>query len=136
MVSFLLATFSLDGGVIYAINYHQELLLIDPITAMIISKRKIDELKDFQTVISIQMMQIDPKLIVIGSLCKSPSEGFGSSIPYLFVLSGDLLSPEAKIDLISFKMSLKGKIDPEKLLYFRFLYVNPLYIPNPSESTD
>jgi len=127
MTSFFLATFSVDGEVIYAINYHQELFTLDPLKAQIISKRKIDEIGDISSVIPTQMMQVTPEIMVIGSMCKAPQEQLESSTPYLLILSGDLLDPQAKLKLVRFKMNLLGRISPEKLPDFRFHYVKERY---------
>jgi len=123
--SLILATFSLDGSVIYAINDHQELFLIDPLNVQILFKRRINELGISSDMIPTQMMQVTSNIMVIGCLCKSSQEQIEDSTPYLLILTGDLLNPEAKMDLKSSSM-ISGqirKINPEKLPDFRFHYV-------------
>lgn len=113
----------MDGGLIYAINYHQELFIIDPLNVQIVSRRKIVELETTSTIISIQMMQISPKIMVIGSLTKSLQDPIENSVPYLLLLSGDLLDPNAGFNRVDFKMHLSQAIKPERLPDFRFHYV-------------
>lgn len=117
--SFLVATFSLDGGIIYAINYHQELFLIDPLNAQVVSKRKLDGFGNTPT----QMMQLTPEIMVIGSICSGPEEQIESSTPYLFVMYGDLLDAQAKLNFFLFQMNSNQIMHPEKLPDFRFHYV-------------
>ncbi len=122
-MQFIIATFSVDGGLIYAMNYHKELFFIDPMNAQIVSKRKIDELETIFTTIPTQMMQISPRIMVIGSLCKSLQDPIENSNPYLLLLCGDLLDPDARFSSYNFKMHLSQAIKPEKLPDFRFHYV-------------
>ncbi len=114
------ATFSINGAIIYGINYRQELCIIDPLNAQILSKRKIDELKTPSETIPIQIIQVTPKVMAIGALCGGHIE---SSIPHLLLLCGDLLDPQAKINLTLFEMPLSQSMHPQKLPDFRFHYV-------------
>ncbi len=119
-----LATFSLDGGFIYAINYDQELCILDPLSVKVLSKRKIDEFGNISHMIPTQMMQLTSEIMVIGSICKDPEGQIENSTPYLLVLCGDLLDAQSKLSFTPFQMSLS----PEKMPDFRFHYVKERYL--------
>lgn len=118
----------MDGGLIYAINYHQELFMIDPGNAQIIGRRKIEELKNSSQIISIQMMQIDPNILLIGSLFKEPDEKIERSTPYLLILFGDLMDPQAKLNFLPFEMNCSQIINSKRLPNFCFHYVRERYL--------
>jgi len=109
-----------DGGLIYAINYRQELFIIDPMNVQIVSKRKIDDLQTTFTTFPTQMMQITPNITVIGSLCKSRPYPYEDFVPYLLILAGDLLDPNARFNIVPLKMHLSQRVDLDKLADIRF----------------
>ena len=115
----------MDGGIVYAINYHQELCIIDPLSAQILFKRRITELGSSSEIIPAQMMQVTSDIMAIGCLCKPSQEQIEDSTPYLLILTGNLLDSQAKMDLKTFPMTLERnrKINPENPPDFRFHYV-------------
>ncbi len=110
-----IATFSLDGKYIYAINKQQEICKINLQESKIVMKRTLEGLSNPEEVISTHLQQVTPWIFAIGSVIKTE--------PYFHLVYGDISGQEEELKIKAFEMPLIETFDIEKPVIFRTLYV-------------
>ena len=121
-----IATFSLDGKYVYAINEKQEICQIDLQDTRIIMKRTINGLSNPEEVISSHIQQLAPGIFVIGSMMKRKVENPEDEKdfkPCLSIISGDISNSKAEIKMNLYEMPLLKEAEQKKSLMFRSLFV-------------
>jgi hypothetical protein len=115
-----IATFSLDGRFIYAINEKQEVCKIDLQDSKIVMKRKIEGLSNPEEVMSSHIQQVTPWMLAIGSVMK-----FGGNLkPYLHLVYGDISDQKEELKIKTLEMAT---FDTQKPVIFRTLYIKERY---------
>ncbi len=120
-----IATFSLDGREIYAINDKQEICKIDLEELRLVNKRAIKELSDPEEIKSSHIKQVTPWTFAIGSVRKVKNErNKGISEPCLHIISGDISDQKEELKIQVFKMPIKSEyMSPSQSVIFSSLYI-------------